>query len=198
MRRVAAIVAAAGSSRRYGAASKLHALLDGTPLLAHVLRTLARVPLAARLVVTAPDDPATLDLLTGAACAHTVNPDPAAGIGSSIAHGIRDLPAGIDGAFIVLADMPFATLDTYGLLLAAFEGLPADAIVAPVCAGRRGHPVLFGAAHFPALAALTGDTGARALLRGGRVVEIAVEDPGVLTDIDTPEELAAAQRRGTD
>jgi molybdenum cofactor cytidylyltransferase len=196
MKRVAAVIAAAGSSRRYGAASKLHALLDGTPLLAHVLRTLSQVPLAARLVVTAPDDRITLELLTATACAHTVNPDPAAGIGASIACGIRGLPGGIDGAFIALGDMPFTTVDTYGLLLRAFEELPADAIVAPVCAERRGHPVLFGAAHFPALAQLTGDIGARALLRAARVVEVVVEDPGVLTDIDTPEELAAARRGG--
>ncbi len=196
MKRVAAVVTAAGFSRRYGAASKLHALLDGEPLLAHSLRTLSRVPLSTRLVVIAPDDLATLELLTAAGCVHAVNPDPAAGIGASIATGIRALPGGLDGAFIVLGDMPFAAVGTYHALLAAFEAQPEDAIVAPVHAGRRGHPVLFGAAHFPALAALSGDTGARALLRGAQVVELAVDDPGVLTDIDTPEALAAAQRRG--
>jgi len=197
MKRVAAVVTAAGFSRRYGAASKLHALLDGVPLLAHALGTLSRVPLAARLVVIAPDDAATSALATAGGCTQTVNPDPGAGIGASIAAGIRALPDGLDGAFIVLGDMPFAAVDTYHRLMAAFETQPADAIVAPVCAGRRGHPVLFGAAHFMALATLSGDAGARALLRGERVIELAVEDPGVLTDIDTPEELAAAERRGT-
>jgi len=196
MKRVAAVVTAAGFSRRYGAASKLHALLDGEPLLAHVLRGLSRVPLAMRLVVIARDDAATSALVTAAGCAHSVNPDPAAGLGASIATGIRALPDGLDGAFVVLGDMPFATADSHGALLAAFEALPADAIVAPVCGGRRGRPVLFGAAHFPALSVLTGDTGARALLREAQVVEVNVADPGVLTDIDTPEELAAAQRRG--
>jgi len=196
MKRVAAVVTAAGFSRRYGATSKLHALLDGEPLLSHVLRTVSRVPLAARLVVIAPDDAATSALVTAAGYTHTVNPDPAAGLGASIAAGIRGLPDGLDGAFIVLGDMPFAAEATYGALLAEFATRPAAAIVVPLCAGRRGHPVLFGATHFPALSVLGGDTGARALLRGNLVFEVDVTDAGVLTDIDTPEALAAAQRRG--
>jgi molybdenum cofactor cytidylyltransferase len=55
--------------------------------------------------------------------------------------------------------------------------------------GRRGNPVAFGALHLPALLALTGEHGARSLLKSSSVVEVAVSDPGILRDIDTPNDL---------
>ena len=58
--------------------------------------------------------------------------------------------------------------------------------------GRRGHPVLFGAAWFPALRGLSGDEGARTLLRDGSIglKTVAVDDPGIHLDVDRPEDLA--------
>jgi molybdenum cofactor cytidylyltransferase len=55
--------------------------------------------------------------------------------------------------------------------------------------GRRGNPVAFGARHLPALLALEGEHGARSLLRSSPVVEVTVDDPGILRDIDTPGDL---------
>ncbi|HBI69953.1 MAG TPA: molybdopterin-guanine dinucleotide biosynthesis protein MobA, partial [Massilia sp.] len=72
------------------------------------------------------------------------------------------------------------------LLAALADG--AD-IAAPVHAGRRGNPVAFGAAHLPALLALEGEHGARALLRSMPVREVEVDDPGIFRDIDTPADL---------
>jgi molybdenum cofactor cytidylyltransferase len=62
--------------------------------------------------------------------------------------------------------------------------------------GERGHPVLFGRAHFAALEALNGDRGAASLLREHPVHWVEVEDPGILQDIDRPADLAQAQGRG--
>ena len=62
--------------------------------------------------------------------------------------------------------------------------------MAPSFEGRRGHPVLFGAGWLPALRALSGDEGARAILQTAqRLTLVAVEDPGVLLDVDRPEDL---------
>ena len=67
----------------------------------------------------------------------------------------------------------------------------------PVHQGRRGHPVGFAARFVPALGALEADQGARTLLRqhDEQIREIAVDDPGILTDVDTAADLAAAQGR---
>jgi molybdenum cofactor cytidylyltransferase len=67
-------------------------------------------------------------------------------------------------------------------------------IVVPTYQGRRGHPVLWGRAHWPAFQALAGDEGARGLLEALRayVVEVCVDDPGILKDFDTPQDFAQA------
>lgn len=196
MIRVAALVAAAGLGRRYGG-HKLHAKLDGRPVLAWTLDALHALPLAARIVVVAPDDADAAALARAAQATVVVNPTPARGLGSSLACGVRalagDVADGLDGVLVLLGDMPRVKTTSIEALLECHTGLDARAIVAPVHAGRRGHPVLFGAAHFPALAALQGDEGARALLREHPVTTVEVEDVGVLLDIDTPADLAAAR-----
>jgi molybdenum cofactor cytidylyltransferase len=55
--------------------------------------------------------------------------------------------------------------------------------------GRRGNPVGFGRVHLAALLALSGDQGARRLLQSCPVTEVAVADPGIFQDIDTPADL---------
>ena len=61
-------------------------------------------------------------------------------------------------------------------------------ICLPVQEGRRGNPVLFSRVHFPALSALTGDRGGKAVIRAnpGAVKEVAVADPGIHLDFDNP------------
>jgi molybdenum cofactor cytidylyltransferase len=86
--------------------------------------------------------------------------------------------------------------DTLARLLEALtENMTDDParIVVPEYRGTPGHPVGFGAAHLPALAALTGDRGARAVLQASATapVRIDVDDPGVLRDVDRPEDLDA-------
>jgi molybdenum cofactor cytidylyltransferase len=88
---------------------------------------------------------------------------------------------------VALGDMPHvapATLHALADALAA--GAP---IAAPVMAGRRGNPVGFGRVHLDALLALTGEQGARGLLKTCPVTEIPVEDAGIFRDIDTPADL---------
>ena len=153
MKRIAAVVAAAGFGRRYGHERKLHALLDGRPVLAWTLGTLASLPLSACCVVIAPGDE-TAARLAGEAGVETVtNPDPAGGLGTSIACGVRALPVDIDSILIVLGDMPRVRAETCLALIERHAALSADAVVVPLHEGRRGHPVLFGAGVRPLLAA---------------------------------------------
>jgi molybdenum cofactor cytidylyltransferase len=103
--------------------------------------------------------------------------------------GVAAMPADAAGAFVLLGDMPLIPPEVLGLLARAIvSGAKA---AAPVYDGRRGHPVLFGAAMFPALLALEGDQGARVVLKalGDAFAAIETNDPGVVFDVDTRAQL---------
>ncbi|MGA7595512.1 MAG: NTP transferase domain-containing protein, partial [Gallionella sp.] len=90
------------------------------------------------------------------------------------------------GWLIGLADMPAVPSTAIaGVRNALFDGA---ALAAPSHAGRRGHPVGFASRYFDELVELHGDNGARRLLErdSASVTDIAVDDPGILADIDTP------------
>jgi molybdenum cofactor cytidylyltransferase len=115
--------------------------------------------------------------------------DHAKGQAASLRAGIAALPADTAAAFIFLGDMPRIPHDIPGrLILALRDGAAASA---PMFEGVRGHPVLIAAELFPALADLTGDQGARAVLAslGPRLALVETNEPGVLIDIDAPGDL---------
>ncbi|MDR6917649.1 molybdenum cofactor cytidylyltransferase [Pseudomonas sp. 3296] len=107
------------------------------------------------------------------------------GMGDSIAAGVSACPQ-LDGWLIVLGDMPFVLSSTVENVLA---GVADDAISVPVLEGEFGHPVGFGRSFGPGLMGLSGDRGAKPLFAQGRVVEVVVDDPGILWDVDVPESL---------
>jgi molybdenum cofactor cytidylyltransferase len=113
------------------------------------------------------------------------------GMGSSLRLAARELRPETEAVVVGLADMPEVASATIAALIAAWRPRGSRGIVAPVFEGRRGHPVVFGADHFPALRTLAGDRGARAILRerAGDLSLFAVDDPGVLVDVDTPADL---------
>jgi molybdenum cofactor cytidylyltransferase len=116
------------------------------------------------------------------------NPEHLAGVGTSIAAGIRALGDRTAAAMIALGDMPSIDPSTVAALIDAHRETPGLA-VAPERGGRRGHPVLFPRAAFADLVALSGDRGARAVFAACPNRAIAVDDPGIFIDIDTPEDL---------
>lgn len=107
-----------------------------------------------------------------------------AGMGVSLAAGVRALGPRVDGLFVALADMPYVRAST----LRALRPVAETAARVPTYRGRWGHPVLFGAAWFARLSALTGDRGARRLLEAdpAQVERVPVEDEGIVLDLDTP------------
>ncbi len=202
MSEVAAILLAAGKSERFRAAggaeiSKLVAPLDGEPL----VRVSARAALDSQarpvVVVTGHAREAVVAALAGLALNFAHNSDYASGLASSLKAGIAALPAHASGALVLLGDMPAVTSGMIDRLLAAFAARPEALAVAPVVEGRRGNPVLLARALFPRIAGLTGDEGARRLLREvdpAEVVEIAMEGEAAALDVDTPQDLTAARR----
>jgi molybdenum cofactor cytidylyltransferase len=108
-----------------------------------------------------------------------------AGMGDSLSAAVRARP-GVGGWLITLGDMPWVRPET---LVQVAACLGSDKACVPVYQGQWGHPVGFGAGYGRALGQLRGDQGARALLREGRVSVLAVDDPGVLRDVDLPTDL---------
>lgn len=191
MQTYGAIVLAAGFSRRLPGENKLLKDYRGRPLLAHALDTVAALGLGDAVVVTGDEGHAVADLARRAGLRGVHNDAASGGMGHSIAAGVRALSDGLGGVFVVLGDMPEVTADDYARLAAAHAGRPARVCV-PVWDGRRGHPVLFGADHRGALAALTGDRGARRILRAASdLVSVPAASAGVLVDLDTSADFAA-------
>jgi len=193
-----AIVLAAGRGVRFGG-GKLLAVLEGEPLVAHALRTALLSPV--RRVFVAVADPAVAAatealarrLKASARLLTVAAPGAQEGMGASLRTAAAALPDDTAGVFVFLGDMPAVDPETPTQLARALAS--PHHIVAPLRLGRRGHPVLFGATWLPALRALSGDEGARALLddAGDSLIKIPVQDPGIHLDVDRPEDLARAR-----
>lgn len=192
--KLSAIILASGASTRFGEEDKLAAPLHGKPVLRHVLDAVRRPGLHQRLLVTAPGSrlPA---LAAGEPVQTIINARHHEGMGSSIAAGMAALSP-CDGVFILLGDMPFLTPALLETLRARLGEEPRPDIVAPTFEGRRGHPVLFAPSCFTELAGLEGDRGGAGLIASGRyrVALCPVSTAAILRDIDTPEDLRAAER----
>jgi molybdenum cofactor cytidylyltransferase len=189
---LAAIVLAAGFSRRMGGENKLLKPLAGRPLIGHALETVGALGLGQLVVVLGQSADAVTPLLPFSATVAR-NPRAGEGMGSSLAAGAALLDASLAGAFVVLGDMPFVTSADYEALASAFRAEDGKAICIPLHDGRRGHPVLFPARQFPALARCEGDSGARHILADPsmRLREVENCSPGVLLDFDDPASFAA-------
>jgi molybdenum cofactor cytidylyltransferase len=112
---------------------------------------------------------------------------------TSIQAGIRALPAGAAGAVLFLVDHPLIQATTIEKLL---EHFGSGGIVVPAYQGRRGHPVLFSADVLREILDLEPGKGANTVVwkNSARVTEVAVDDSGIVRDIDTPEDFAALIR----
>ncbi|WP_424361384.1 nucleotidyltransferase family protein [Methylocystis parvus] len=192
---IAAIILAAGRGARYGAAqSKLIADIDGVPIIRRVAQAALASRAARAVVVTGHAKKEIEAALSGLPVAFVFNPDFASGLASSLRTGLSAV-ADADGALALLGDMPGVTPSIIDALIAAFEKEPTSAAVIPTSDGRRGNPVLLSRALFPQVAMLEGDEGARKLLRETRgVVELSLDDEGVLADVDTPADLMRFRR----
>ena len=196
MTNIAAVVLAAGASHRFGAENKLLAMVDGKPMLTHVLDCVASLSLTRKIVVVRRGDGDVASLIDTRLFDIVENSNAADGMGSSVSAGISEC-GDVDGAMLTLGDMPFVQHATYLELLATFREHPDKTVVAPSYKGRRGHPVLFRRQHFAALKALDDDTGAKYIIAANASTFLAVptEDAGILQDVDTRAHDVTSDRR---
>ena len=171
------IVLAAGRGERFiasgGNTHKLEALLAGKPVLQHVLDAVRASGLPHHVVQADVSRP---------------------GMGDSIADGVRATPDAT-GWLVLPGDLP---LVRSGTLRAVADALGQHAVVMPAYQGVRGHPVGFSAACRDQLLALKGNQGAALVVieqaAMNSVAVLALDDVGVVTDIDTLDDLARAEK----
>jgi molybdenum cofactor cytidylyltransferase len=178
-----------------GGTNKLLERIDGVPVVGHVVRAVCEGGAGPVVVVTGHQAERVEAALTGEPIEVARNPRWSEGMSSSIACGVAALEGRADGALICLGDMPRVTAADVHALIAAFRDEPAPASVVPaayvpVHRGRWGNPLLWNARWFRALRQLSGDRGAKALLKEiqSPVVEVPL-GPGILLDADTPDAL---------
>jgi molybdenum cofactor cytidylyltransferase len=190
--RVAAIVLAAGQSRRMGAQNKLLADIDGKPMVARTLDAVMQSAVASVTVVLGHEAEQVRAVLADRRVTFTDNPDFEAGLSTSLKRGLAAIPDDSDAVLICLGDMPRISADEINLLIDAFAPNAGHAICVPTYRGKRGNPVLLGRRFFAEIQDVSGDAGARYLIGAypDLVYEVAMEGDAVLLDIDTPEALA--------
>ena len=190
---LAALVLAAGQSRRFGAADKLLAPVEGRPMLVHALEAASHPAVALRLAAVSSDPVAALVRAQGF---EPVAVAPGGPQSASLTAGVAEASRrGATQLMILLGDMPFIrAADIDALLALAETGAACAEEGPPPSAPPPAHPTplppaVFPRALFPALAAATGDRGAGFLLRAipaGRRLRLP---PGHLRDIDRPADL---------
>ena len=192
----AAIILAAGSSTRMGAAKQL-LRLDGRPLLQHVLDNVRASDVGEIILVLG----ASAEAIRGEIDARhervVLNENYQEGMGTSLKAGLSSVNSKTEAALIILADQPFVRPETLNQLISQHVRSKAQ-IVIPLYRGFRGNPVLLDRAVFPEVMALGGDTGCRAIfgdhLEG--IVKVPVDDVGILLDIDRKSDFEALRSVG--
>lgn len=192
--RIAAVILAAGASRRMRGRDKLMEEAGGTPLLRRVADSAWSSMASEVVVVLGARADVRRGALDGLAVRFITNSDWQAGMAQSIRAGIASLDDSVDGAIIMLGDMPEVGPSILNQLITMFDPERGLDIIRPRAAsGPIGNPILFGRAHFAALSRLSGDTGAKAVIAANpdRIFDMPTDDDGVLIDLDTPEAWAA-------
>jgi molybdenum cofactor cytidylyltransferase len=190
---IAGLLLAAGFSRRFGAANKLaQPVADGRAMgLVAAEHLLAAIPYS--IAVIRPDEHELAELFTAAGLqvVRCAQPQMADSLAAAVNY-VTD--AAVTGLVIALADMPFIQPSSYARIVHKLE--QGAQIVMPIYQGQRGHPVGFAASFKAELANLHGDSGARALIQQypQALHLLEVDDPGILIDIDTVDELQRLQR----
>ena len=189
---VPAVVLAAGTSSRMGRPKAILPLANGDTFLSRIVGTFLNAGIDDVVVVVGHEADAVVSAFSrsGLAARFVFNPDFALGQFSSILAGLRviDRP-GVAGMLLTLVDVPLVTAATVCAVLEQYRRTHAP-IVRPTSGSRHGHPVLIDRSVFDALRGADPSAGATAVVRAyaSTAGDLAVEDEGAFTDVDTPAE----------
>ncbi len=189
---ISAVLLAAGMSRRMGTVNKLLAPVQGQPMVCRVADRLLATRVDEVIVVIGHESERVQEALGNRRIRFVHNPDYASGLSSSLATGVKALTGKTQAALICLADMPELDSQQMNLLLDAYDPPAGALICVPTFAGKRGNPVLWDRVFFSDMSEIQGDVGARHLIgeHAQSVVEVPMQDRGVVFDVDSPQILA--------
>lgn len=184
--RIAAVILAAGRSTRMGSINKLLAPVEGMSMVGRVVNT-ALASLKEVFVVTGHEGETVEQALAGRPVTLVRNRDFAAGMSTSLKCGVAALRPEIDGALILLGDMPYVSADIIEQIMRAFAA-ERSAIIVPTHQGKRGNPILWPRRFFTEMQEISGDVGARQLIvrHADQVREVDVGSAAIFIDVDTP------------
>ena len=189
---LAAIILAAGDSTRMGRPKALLPDTDGRPFVARVVRTFAEAGVRDVIIVAGSQHAAIVDAIAAdrppVTPVFVTNSQPSLGQLASLRIGLSvATKLDVDGVLVTPVDIPMVRPSTVRELVRVWERTRAP-IVRPAVGERHGHPVLFACAVFDALRSAPLASGARTVVHawGDRLVNVPVDDPGCLFDIDTP------------
>lgn len=192
---VAAIVLAAGESRRFGQPKQLLPVGSKT-MIQHVVDIALDSPVEQVIVVLGCRAAEIGASITDRPVQVVVNREWKSGLSSSVQAGLSAVEPQVGAALFVLADQPGVTAEVIAKLIERYRKTGA-LIVVPTNRGRRGNPVLFGRSLFAELMEVRGDQGGRQLIveHGDEVEEVEMGTEAILADIDTADDYRIIENR---
>ncbi len=190
--RIAAVLLAAGESRRMGSVNKLTLLVQGRPLVRRSAQILLGSRVSEVVVVLGHEAGRIRRLLADLPLRFVVNEDYADGQMTSVNCGLEALSDDCDGVMIALADQPRLETDDIDRLIEAFDAREDGSVLVPTYRGRRGNPVVLSYDHRETILGGGRNLGCRHFIdkNPGLVSTIEMDNDHVVVDLDTPEEYA--------
>jgi molybdenum cofactor cytidylyltransferase len=192
---ISAVVLAAGESTRMGRCKQL-LRVGGKTMIEKVMENLQDSGVDEIVVVLGYMSEEVAEKLPKEGVKAVVNPRYREGQSTSMKAGLGAVDPNVDAVIILLSDQPFIGPNVVDELIAGYQRTRAP-IVVPTYKGRRGNPTLLDKALFAEVMGISGDTGARSVVErnGEDVLKVEVDEPGILFDIDTIEDLEGIEGR---
>jgi molybdenum cofactor cytidylyltransferase len=193
--KIGAVILAAGESKRMGFPKQLIEIC-GEKIIRIVVKKVLNVGFGDIVVVLghmAGDIARYIDDMIGIKI--IVNPRYREGMSTSLIEGIKNLRQDIEAFMVILGDQPFVSKESMEKIIETYYGMKRKPLmVVPTYRGLRGNPVLISSRIAKEIMSLRGDIGARALMERYKayISYIETQDPGVVLDIDTKEDLEKA------
>ena len=195
--KIHAVILAGGQSKRMGTKNKLLVPINGKPMIALTVETIIASKASSVAAVTGFEHQKIQKAIKNSNIEFIHNKNFQNGISSSVVTAIKSAPEDCSAILIGLGDMPKITVSHINKLIDAYNPLEGRAICVPTWKGKRGNPVLWARRFFPEMLQLKGDFGAKELMGkyAELVVEVEMNDNGIIIDIDTPEALEAFRNK---